>query len=237
MRRALKHKYDHLKLQNLRNVRLPPPLGLLFLILGELLDAFVCEEEECGYISISRLGIAQHCNTKHGWHSSKDDRKHWIAVKAQTFFRTGGFQRYFAVLPSAAAAEPIVLRAAAAVHNAEVATILSEYEEAKAKREEELKTADSSVAKTDRTGWFNRNGWPEHLACRNLGHLSRASRMPDHAEQALRQAAKVVELAVEQGVAGLLTLAQETRRWLKSASCEEIDQRPLARLQNLESQR
>ena len=41
------------------------------------------------------------------------------------------------------------------------------------------------VAKTDRTGWFNGNGWPEHLSRRNLGHLSRASRMPDHAEQAL----------------------------------------------------
>jgi hypothetical protein len=61
--------------------------------------------------------------------------------------------------------------------------------------------------------------------------------MPDHTEQALRQAAKAVELAVEQSVAGLSTLAQETRRWLKSASREEIDQRPLARLQNPESQR
>ena len=58
MRRALKHKYDHLKLQNPRNVRLPPPLGPPFLILGVLLDAFICEEEECSYISISWPGIA-----------------------------------------------------------------------------------------------------------------------------------------------------------------------------------
>lgn len=54
--------------------------------------------------------------------------------------------------------------------------------------------------------------------------------MPDHTEQALRQAAKVVELAIKQSVAGLLTLAQETRRWLKSASREEINQRLLAQL-------
>ncbi|KNG47914.1 recq family helicase [Stemphylium lycopersici] len=118
------------------------------------------------------------------------------AAKAQTFFRTGGFQRYFAVLPSAAA-EPIVLRAPAAVHNAEVATILTEYEEAKAKREEELKTADGSVAKTDRTGWFNRNGWPEHLARRNLGHLSRASRMPDHADETVNVSTRDEALAEE----------------------------------------
>ena len=61
--------------------------------------------------------------------------------------------------------------------------------------------------------------------------------MPDHSEQALQQAAKAVDLAIEQSVAGLSTLAQETRRWLKSASREEIDQRPMARLQNPESQR
>ncbi|KAF3029165.1 hypothetical protein E8E12_000446 [Didymella heteroderae] len=208
-----------------------------FLALGEPLDAFVCEEEECGYISISRPVIAQHCNTKHEWQSKKDDRNHWMPVKAQTFFRTGGFQRYFTVLPAAAAAGPAILRAPAAVHDAEVAAILSEYEEGRVKRENEFKTADDSVARTDRTGWFNRNGWPEHLARRNLRHLSCASRAPDHSEQVLQQAARVVELAIEQSVAGLSTLAQETRRWLKSASREEIEQRPMARLQNPESQR
>lgn len=73
----------------------------------------------------------------------------------------------------------------AAVHEAEVAAILGEYEEARTKRVNKFKTADESVAKTDRIDWFNRNGWPEHLARRNLRHLSCASRMPDHSEQAL----------------------------------------------------
>ena len=129
------------------------------------------------------------------------------------------------------------MRAPAAVHDAEVAAILSKYEEGRVKQENKFKTADDSVAKTDRTGWFNRNGWPEHLAQRNLRHLSRASRVPDHSEQVLQQAARVVELAIEQSVAGLSTLAQETRRWRKSASREEIEERPMARLQNPESQR
>lgn len=46
----------------------------------------------------------------------------------------------------------------------------------------------------------------------------------------------VVELATEKSVAGLLSLAHETRRWLECASGEEVDKRLLARLQSLESQ-
>ena len=52
----------------------------------------------------------------------------------------------------------------------------------------------------------------------------------------LQRAAKLVELLVEQSVQGLSTLGRETRRWLRSAKRQEIDQRPLARLQNPESQ-
>jgi hypothetical protein len=65
-RKTLKHKYSDLNLQNPRNVRLPPPLEPPFSVLAE---------EECGYISISRPVIAQHCNTAHDWHSSKDDKE------------------------------------------------------------------------------------------------------------------------------------------------------------------
>lgn len=43
-------------------------------------------------------------------------------------------------------------------------------------------------------------------------------------------------MLIERSVAGLSTLARETRRWLKSAKREEIDQRPMGRLQNLDSQ-
>ena len=60
--------------------------------------------------------------------------------------------------------------------------------------------------------------------------------MPDRGEVKLQQAATLVELLVERSVRGLSTLAQETRRWLKSAKRQEVDQRPIARLQNPESQ-
>lgn len=95
---------------------------------------------------------------------------------------------------------------------------------------------DAEAAKTDRTGWFNRTGWLAHLAKRNRVHLAHAIRLPDRNETKLQQAAKVVELLVERSVCGLSTLARETRRWLRSAQREEIDQRPIARLQNPESQ-
>jgi hypothetical protein len=39
----------------------------------------------------------------------------------------------------------------------------------------------------------------------------------------LRRAAKLTELLVERSVKGLLTLARETRRWLRSAKRQEVD--------------
>lgn len=48
--------------------------------------------------------------------------------------------------------------------------------------------ADAQVAGTDRTGWFNRKGWPEHVANRNLVLLAHARRLPDRDEEELQQA-------------------------------------------------
>jgi hypothetical protein len=42
-------------------------------------------------------------------------------------------------------------------------------------------------------------------------------------------------LLVKKCVAGLSTLDQETRRWLRSAKKSEVDVRPLTRLQNPDS--
>jgi hypothetical protein len=67
-------------------------------------------------------------------------------------------------------------------------------------------------------------------------HLAHQIRLPDRDEVKLRRAAKLTELLVERSVKGLSTLARETRRWLRSAKRQEVNQRPIARLQNLESQ-
>ncbi|CAN9156920.1 unnamed protein product [Alternaria alternata] len=95
---------------------------------------------------------------------------------------------------------------------------------------------DADVAKTDKTGWFKRTGWLEHFADRDLMHLAHQTRLPDRGEEKLLRAPKLTELLVERSVKGLSTLARETRRWLRSAKRQEIDQRPIARLQNPESQ-
>ena len=187
------------------DVALPPPFGPPFEVLGEPLDAFLCEEEECGVISRSRTQIGQHCNKEHDWRSSKEAKEHWTSVKVQTFFFTSGLQRYF-VVRSMCIARP---RQPPSVGvNQHAVEALSEIKAAREKHERTLAQAEESVAKTDRTG-------REHLAGRNLAHLSSASGLPKREEKLLWQACKVTELAVEQSVAGLSTLAHETRRCIR----------------------
>lgn len=52
----------------------------------------------------------------------------------------------------------------------------------------------------------------------------------------LQRAVELNVTLIEACVAGLKSLDRETRRWLRSAKLSEIDQRPLARLENPESQ-
>jgi hypothetical protein len=73
------------------------------------------------------------------------------------------------------------------------------------------------------------------LKGRNLAHLGYAARSPDRNEAKLQLAAELAEKLVERSVRGLVSLSPETRRWLRSAQQAEVDQRPLARLQNPES--
>jgi hypothetical protein len=92
------------------------------------------------------------------------------------------------------------------------------------------------AAKTNKTGWFKRAGWLEFFKDRNLVHLGHQARLPDRNEAKLKTAAQLIERLIERCVKGLATLPQETQRWLRSAQQTDIDQRPLARLQNPESQ-
>jgi hypothetical protein len=92
------------------------------------------------------------------------------------------------------------------------------------------------AAKTDKTSWFKRTGWLSFLQGRNLAYLGYQARLPDRNEAKLQLATKLTEELMERSVRGLATHPQETRRWLRSAQQTEIDQRPLARLQNPESQ-
>ncbi|TKA60633.1 hypothetical protein B0A49_13140 [Cryomyces minteri] len=234
-KRAVVGKYRQYAFLKPVEVPLPEPVGAPFDSLGKPRKAYICDEEECGLISVSRSVVAQHCNKKHKWQSTKADREHWHSLYVQTFF-TGGAQRYFTVqydeVRESGPAESRVGQA----DKIDNAVILKKWEEARQKHEKELERIDAETAKTDNTLWYKRTGWKEHLAKSNYKHLTYASRLPDKNEWELQQAARLVDILVEKSVSGLRTLHHETRRWLRSAKQAEIDVRPLNRLQNVDSQ-
>ncbi|KAH5441620.1 hypothetical protein HBI60_255780 [Parastagonospora nodorum] len=207
-------------------------------LLGDPIHAWQCKEQRCGYISTNQRTIAQHCNKEHQWRSSPAAREHWQGVKVQTLFRTSGYQRYFTVAtPSSGTLDPDYTGTVENVSlNPETTTILAEYWNAQQQRLNAYNIAEAIIPRTDRTGWFTRNGWQEHLGKHNLKQLYWASRLPDRYDTLLQQAVRVVDLAMEQGVAGLSTLPLETCRWLRSPKKTEIETRPMGRLQNKASQ-
>ena len=169
----------------------------------------------------------------------------------QTFFKSAGLQRYFTVLHNeeedvdgqADGVETALQTTSAieggtrgVIENADVETIVTDWKKQEEKLNEELEVADAETAKTDHTLWFKKTGWAEHIAGCTLRHLSEASRLPDRDEHTMKKAVELNSALLERCVAGLSSLDNETQRWLCSAKHSEIDQRPLARLQNTESQ-
>lgn len=229
-----------------RDVPLPPPLSAPLSCLGLPKRAFICDEEDCNELSVSRDVIRIHCNKAHQWKSTPEQRTHWHRQWAQTFFNAAGLQRYFTVdydEPLSEAGEedrnqPDKENMPGNVTEGQsrVKSIMQQWDEGLHEQEKKLEVADAETAKTDHTAWFKRNEWPEHLAKCNLRHLSRVSRLPDREERMLQRVVELNNTLVEQSVTGLSTLDRETRRWIRSAKLSEPDQRPLARLQNASSQ-
>jgi superfamily II DNA helicase RecQ len=251
-RRAVLELFRRYKIREPREVALPAPLRAPFASLGKPVNAFICNEPECEHISTSRKGIRLHCNRTHDWKSSAEEREHWHSIWVQTFFKSAGLQKYFTVAydgedtpggqgDDVEIAPPTrstidVAETTGTSDNTEVAAITIDWKEQDEKLNEALEVADAETVKTDHTLWFKKTGWPEHIAGCTLKYLSQASRLPDRGEQTLHEAVKLNSALIEKCVAGLSSLDNETRRWLKSAKHSEIDQRPLARLQNVESQ-
>jgi superfamily II DNA helicase RecQ len=195
--------------------------------LGKPLDGAQCET--CRWITISKDEMRRHCKRNHeqAWVGEKSLL--YKTVKVQSFFRTGGLQKYF-IVGLADAVDPENASVEAAIE-----AQLAEYKVTQQEVEEELQTLEDA-AKTDKTGWFKRTGWLEFFKDRNLVHLAHQARAPDRGERKLKLAAQLTEGLIERSVKGLATLPQELRRWLRSAKQSEIDVRPLGRLQNPESQ-
>jgi hypothetical protein len=115
-------------------------------------------------------------------------------------------------------------------------TILQGFRTLDDRYRQEQEVVDAPM-ETDQTGWWKKTGWIEHLQGSNKRHLAHAARLPSKDEPVLKQVGALVETLVEDCVAGLSTLPQELRRWLRSVKMSEIDPRPMGRLQNKDSQK
>jgi hypothetical protein len=238
-RLAITELYSQYNVREAKDVLLPAPLQAPIEHLQRPRQAFICEEPECEYISISRDMLRKHCNRVHEWRATDGRREYWHRVWVQTFF-TAGSERYFTVDyeegEGRQVGSSLNTQEAVDVDEGELSGLLSDFSTLQEKWQKELEIADASVAKTDHTGWFNKNQWPEHLKNCNLRHLSRASRLPDRDEELFRKAVEINSALIERCVGGLSTLDNEIRRWLRSAKQSEPDVRPFARLQNPSSQ-
>lgn len=102
--------------------------------------------------------------------------------------------------------------------------------------EARLQQLEHEQATHDRTGWWNLNQWPQHFSNCNLHFLAHHSRLPDKDELLQQNAVEVVNVMLNRAVAGLTSLHREERRWLRSPKVSDPDVRPLARLQEPDSQ-
>ena len=198
--------------------------------LGTPLDGFKCRT--CEFVTINSDSMRKHCKKNHSlsWKGSKSTL--YKDVKVQSLFRIGGLQKYFIVDCGEGAKEK------KSNHDQDDQVVqqqLGEYQKVRQQIEDDMQVMEEAV-KTDKTGWFKRTGWLPFLKGRNLAHLGYIARLPDRNEAKLQLAAELAETLIEQSVKGLASLPRETRRWLRSAKQAEADQRPLARLQNPESQ-
>ena len=154
----------------------------------------------------------------------------------QTFFRKRRYVRYFTVQEQQYEQQPKQSQPRTAEQQEaddckQRLVALSHAWDAIARRDSDAieQIAEETSAK-DRTGWFKRTRWDEHLqAYLDWRLLSYAVRLPASDEPALQRVVQLVEELVEQAVQGLSTLSLETLRWLRSLHAREIDVRLFSR--------
>jgi hypothetical protein len=204
----------------------------------------------CDFISTSRAKMRQHVNQQHcvklrRWSSpatvsyEEHAAQLWQPVKVQTFFRERRYVRYFLVQAEEKEDEEEQQQQGEQQQSDEqrLALLSSSLEALKRKDSEAINRMAEEASAKDRTGWFKRTRWDEHLqAYPDWKLLAYAIRPPGNDEPALKQVVLAVEEVVEEAVRGLGTLSIDTLRWLRSPKPNEADTRPLGRMQNKGSQ-
>ncbi|RYE97104.1 MAG: hypothetical protein EOO77_39665, partial [Oxalobacteraceae bacterium] len=192
--------------------------------------------QACEFTSTSEKRLARHCN-EHGWKSDVGEREHWFPVTVQSFCPVSQSPRWFVVKGSNEEDtggeeddSPVP------VDHTRRQAVLQGFRALDDRYRQEQEVVDAP-RETDQTGWWKKTGWIEHLQGSNKRHLAHAARLPSKDEPVLKQVGDLVEALVEDCVAGLSTLPQELRRWLRSVKMSETDPRPMGRLQNKDSQK
>lgn len=179
----------------------------------------------------------------------------WRPVKVQTFFQERRYVRYFIVqeteqpqpslpplLPlsleqrdrSQTSQQPRQERAQqdqAESYQQRLACLSYEWDAVEQKDSQAIELIAEEASAKDRTGWFKRTRWDEHLqAYPDWKLLAYAIRLPGDDEPQLQRVVQLVEELVEEAVQGLSTLSLETLRWLRSPKAQEPDVRPFSRM-------
>jgi hypothetical protein len=210
------------------------------------------QHSTCSYITINQQEMRKHTNQHHSvkltrWSSpaTASYKEHaaqlWQPVKVQTFFRERRYIRYFVVQAEDEEAQEEQQQAEQQQggqqqakqqqeserqgdYKQRLALLSSSLEALKHKDNEAINCIAEETSAKDRTGWFKRTQWDEHLqAYPDWKLLAYAIRPPGDDELALKQVMLAVEEVVEQAVCGLSTLSTDTLRWLKSAKPNEAD--------------
>ena len=169
-----------------QDVKLPLPLGPSIEELGKPQDAFWCQHDgacSSGFITVSKDRLQKHCKKEHGKAWKGETSALYKRVKVQTFFRTGGLQRYFVVEEAAGGSSGGGSSSSSSSSSSDVPCVpcgtagfvderLAEWKLTRQAHEQQARVMDAHVAKTDKTGWFRRTGWLEHFASRNLAQLA-----------------------------------------------------------------
>jgi hypothetical protein len=227
LRKEIVERFKHVSRTDSHRIELPEQPAWPIEELGSPLDGFKCTT--CSFITLHIDSMRKHWKNSHETSWAGDKSALYGSVKVQTFFSSGGLQKYFIVdLGVGENGENFN-------PNQVVQQQLNNYQKVRQQLEEEMQVIEEA-AKTKKTGWFKRTGWLTFFEGRNLAHLGHQARLPDRNEVKRQAAAELTERLIEKCVKGLATLPRETRRWLRSAKQAQADQRPLARLQNPESQ-
>jgi hypothetical protein len=191
-RRELQKRYSSYTLQPPADVRVPEPYSAPIQELGIPQDAFhCCCQASCSFISTSQSRIKKHINQQHNiqltrWSTAlavsyaEHTAQLWQPVRVQTFFRKKRYLRYFIVQEQQPEQPEQQQRETgqadqqqhrqetaeqdqATSYHQRLAYLSREYDAVERNDSEAIERIAEEADAKDRTGWFKRTQWDEHL--------------------------------------------------------------------------